>query len=308
MSTTSLDSTGLPHLRDVEGTPIPLDSRVEQVTVDEEHGALPSLLHQQGHAVGRGTHLLYVRFDCDKETVALRPQLARPHHGRCLTPTTTLVTPQRGIDPAASTVRCPGSRHPCGFRLGRRPSWPTDSRARGGALDLGRARRAGAGRPAPRRDRHSAGHPGRAPVSHPHWPMSGLPARRSARLEAQAAVFSLRGLVHRSPRAPGTVHALPRRARGRAEGRAARGSELTVSGPARVLGMVDTSTGHRHFVAVEVVPLHRRCGRYPALCGEVLAAGRLTAAAPDCQNCVLHAAGQPRRRAWKTPGQQHRAS
>jgi hypothetical protein len=120
MSTTSLDSTGLPHLRDVEGTPIPLDSRVEQVTVDEEHGALPSRLHQQGHAVGRGTHLLYVRFDCDKETVALRPQLARPHHGRCLMPTTTLVTPQRGIDPAASTV--PMSRVTAPLRLSARTS------------------------------------------------------------------------------------------------------------------------------------------------------------------------------------------
>lgn len=38
---------------------------------------------------------------------------------------------------------------------------------------------------------------------------------------------------------------------------------------ALALGMVDTRTGYRHLVAVEVVPLHRRSGRYSALCGTV---------------------------------------
>lgn len=72
-----------------------------------------------------------------------------------------------------------------------------------------------------------------------------------------------------------------------------------MSGPALVLGIVDTSTGHRHFVAVEEVALHRHSGRYPALCGQRLAAGRLTACAPDCGSCVHHAAGPgPPRRAW----------
>lgn len=71
------DGTGRPHLRDIEDTPIPLYSRVEQVVVDEEHGALFSRLHQQGEVVGRGTHLLYVRFESDRETIALRPELVR---------------------------------------------------------------------------------------------------------------------------------------------------------------------------------------------------------------------------------------
>ncbi|MGB6163613.1 MAG: hypothetical protein WCF33_20675, partial [Pseudonocardiaceae bacterium] len=57
-----------------------------------------------------------------------------------------------------------------------------------------------------------------------------------------------------------------------------------------------THTGYRHLVAVEVVPLHRRSGRYPALCGEVLADGRLTlSGCASCVSCALHARGQPRR-------------
>lgn len=63
--------------RDAVGTPIPLQSRVEQVTVDTEHGALPSRLHRQGQVVGRGTNLLYVRFDHDSQLIALRPHLLR---------------------------------------------------------------------------------------------------------------------------------------------------------------------------------------------------------------------------------------
>jgi hypothetical protein len=63
--------------RDAQGTHIPLQSRVEQVTVDTEHGALPSRLHQQGQVVGRGTYLLYVIFDHGNQLVALRPHLVR---------------------------------------------------------------------------------------------------------------------------------------------------------------------------------------------------------------------------------------
>lgn len=71
-----------------------------------------------------------------------------------------------------------------------------------------------------------------------------------------------------------------------------------MSGPALVLGMLDTSTGHRHFVAIDVVPLHRRSGRYPALCGQRLTGARLTARPADCAECILHAdGGRPRRRA-----------
>ncbi len=69
-----------------------------------------------------------------------------------------------------------------------------------------------------------------------------------------------------------------------------------MSGPALVLGMVDTHTGYRHLVAVGVVALHRRSRRYPALCGEVLADGRLTGSGcATCVSCARHARGQPRR-------------
>ncbi len=63
--------------RDAEGTPIPLQSRVEQVVVDKEHGALPSRLHQQGQVTGRGTNLVYVLFDHGNQLIALRPHLVR---------------------------------------------------------------------------------------------------------------------------------------------------------------------------------------------------------------------------------------
>jgi hypothetical protein len=71
----STDSTGLPHLRDIDGTPIPFKCVVELVTVDEGYGALRFRLNQQGQAIGRGIHLLYVRFRDD--TIALRPDLVR---------------------------------------------------------------------------------------------------------------------------------------------------------------------------------------------------------------------------------------
>jgi hypothetical protein len=75
MHTTSVDSTNLPHLRDADGTPIPFQGQVQQVAVDEAHRAQPFRLHTRDHAIGRGVHLLYVRFSDD--TVAIRPDLVR---------------------------------------------------------------------------------------------------------------------------------------------------------------------------------------------------------------------------------------
>lgn len=77
MSSPSDDSTGLPLLRDVEDTPISLHARVVQVVVDEEHGALPSRLHQRGEVVGWGIQALRVRFEEGTDTVALWPDLVR---------------------------------------------------------------------------------------------------------------------------------------------------------------------------------------------------------------------------------------
>lgn len=45
--------------------------------MDEEHGALFSRLHQRGEVVGRDTKLVLVRFESDRETVALQPELVR---------------------------------------------------------------------------------------------------------------------------------------------------------------------------------------------------------------------------------------
>jgi hypothetical protein len=72
-----------------------------------------------------------------------------------------------------------------------------------------------------------------------------------------------------------------------------------MSAPVLALGMIDTHTRHQHLVAVEVVPPHRRSRRYPALCGAAVITGtNPTASTRDCQNCVLHAEGRPRRLAW----------
>ncbi|MGH3720993.1 MAG: hypothetical protein ACRDRI_19535 [Pseudonocardiaceae bacterium] len=63
--------------RDVDGTVIPLQSRVEQVAVDKAYGALPSRLHQYGQVVGQGADLLCVRFDREYSLTSLRPYLVR---------------------------------------------------------------------------------------------------------------------------------------------------------------------------------------------------------------------------------------
>lgn len=62
-----------------------------------------------------------------------------------------------------------------------------------------------------------------------------------------------------------------------------------MSGAALVLSMVDTRTRESHLVAIETAALHRRSGRYPALCGtEVITASLTTESARDCQNCATH--------------------
>lgn len=63
-------------LLDAEGTRIPLvESRVEQIAVDEAHGALASRLHQQGEVIGRDRDLVYVRFEY--HLTSLPPGLVR---------------------------------------------------------------------------------------------------------------------------------------------------------------------------------------------------------------------------------------
>ncbi len=63
--------------RDVDGTHIPEQCRVEQISVNSDYGAMPSRLHQQGRVVGRGKNRLHVRFDVDNKVVSVRPHLVR---------------------------------------------------------------------------------------------------------------------------------------------------------------------------------------------------------------------------------------
>jgi hypothetical protein len=62
---------------DVDGTPIPLLCRIEQIAVSQQHGAMPSRLHQHGQVIGRDTHWLHVCFDEDHRLVLLQPHLVR---------------------------------------------------------------------------------------------------------------------------------------------------------------------------------------------------------------------------------------
>ncbi|MGH3700750.1 MAG: hypothetical protein ACRDQY_15030 [Pseudonocardiaceae bacterium] len=64
-------------LLDAEGTEIPLGSRVEQVAVNEAHGALRSRLHHHGDVTGRGRQLVYVCFDHEWRMTSLRSVLVR---------------------------------------------------------------------------------------------------------------------------------------------------------------------------------------------------------------------------------------
>lgn len=63
-----------------------------------------------------------------------------------------------------------------------------------------------------------------------------------------------------------------------------------MAGTALVLSIVDSRTGASHLVAVEKVALHRRSGRYPALCeADVIAASLTTAPVRDCPDCITRA-------------------
>jgi hypothetical protein len=71
-----------------------------------------------------------------------------------------------------------------------------------------------------------------------------------------------------------------------------------MSGPALVLSVTDSRTRVVHLVAVETAALHRRSGRYPAMCDtEVITASMLTEPGKDCQDCLSRAEQAAQRRA-----------
>lgn len=78
-----LTEPGSVSLCDVDGTPIPVHSQVEQVAVDKNHGALRFRLHMRGQVVDWGTHLLYVRFENGNHLIALRPYHVRVLKALC---------------------------------------------------------------------------------------------------------------------------------------------------------------------------------------------------------------------------------
>jgi hypothetical protein len=61
-----------------------------------------------------------------------------------------------------------------------------------------------------------------------------------------------------------------------------RAQRRPITRAALVLSVVDTRTGTLHRVPVETAALHRRSGRYPALCGAEVAAASLTTPEADC--------------------------
>jgi len=50
-------------LQDAEGRTLSLGDRVEQVSVDEDHGALRAWLHHYGKIIGRDRNRVYVVFE-----------------------------------------------------------------------------------------------------------------------------------------------------------------------------------------------------------------------------------------------------
>ena len=66
------------------------------------------------------------------------------------------------------------------------------------------------------------------------------------------------------------------------------------------MSMVDARSGVGHLVAVETAAVHRRAGRYPALCGmEVIIASMLAEPEGQCRDCQHRAqagAGAARQR------------
>lgn len=85
-----------------------------------------------------------------------------------------------------------------------------------------------------------------------------------------------------------------------------------MSGAALVLSMVESETRIAHLVGVDVVPLRRRSGIYPALCGaEVRAASLATSATGRCARCrQLAATPQPTspERRFRVPFPRHRGA
>lgn len=80
-----------------------------------------------------------------------------------------------------------------------------------------------------------------------------------------------------------------------------------MSGPALVLSVTDSRTRVVHLVAVETAALHRRSGRYPAMCdSEVITASMLTEPGKNCQDCLSRAEQAAQQRAepsgWRVPG------
>jgi len=66
-----------PRWRDVEGTPLPLLCRIEQIAVRPQQGAMPSRLRQHGQVLGWDTHRLHVCFKDERWLVLLQPHLVR---------------------------------------------------------------------------------------------------------------------------------------------------------------------------------------------------------------------------------------
>jgi hypothetical protein len=68
--------------RDVDGVPISVGCRVEQVAVAKEHGAHSARLHKHGVVIrrghrGRGHLRLYVCFEGEDAPVSIRPHLVQ---------------------------------------------------------------------------------------------------------------------------------------------------------------------------------------------------------------------------------------
>jgi hypothetical protein len=62
---------------DVEGTPMALWCRIEQIAVNQPPGGMPSRLHQQGKVIGWDGTWLHVCFDHDHALILLRAHLVR---------------------------------------------------------------------------------------------------------------------------------------------------------------------------------------------------------------------------------------
>lgn len=65
-------------LHDAEGRKLSIGNQVEQVSIDEDHGASRSRLHHHGEIIGRDRQRVYVVFDQGWQyMVALPPQHLR---------------------------------------------------------------------------------------------------------------------------------------------------------------------------------------------------------------------------------------